>query len=99
MLKEKLTQNAQDEFILANIVEKMTRRKVDELISGIDMCSCEKCRLNACAIALNSLPPHYVTTTKGALLAEIDSLEAGYRTNITIEVTKALMIVSRQPLH
>ncbi len=99
MLEEQLTKNVQDEFILVNIVEKMTREKIDELIEGIDMCKCEKCRLNACAIALNALPPHYVTTTRGAQLAEIPTIDVNYQANITVEVTKALMTVKMQPLH
>jgi len=99
MLDEKLTKDAQVQFILVNIVEEMVRQKVNELIKDIDMCKCEKCRLNACAIALNALPCHYVTTEKGALLAKITSTEVDYQTNVTIEVTKALMIVKGRPLH
>jgi len=99
MLHEKYTNNAQDEFVLINIVEEMVRQKVNELIKDIDMCKCEKCRLNACAIALNSLTPHYVNTEKGSLLAKLQDAEVNYQMKLTVEVTKALMIVKEQPLH
>ncbi|MCX7614194.1 MAG: late competence development ComFB family protein [Clostridiales bacterium] len=99
MLDEKYTKNVQGEFILINIVEKKVLDKIDELIKDMDMCKCEKCRFNAAAIALNSLPPHYVTTTTGALLAGIISTEFNYQTNVFVEVMKALMIVKEHPLH
>ncbi len=96
---EKLTKNDDGELMLVNIVEGMVRQKVDELIETLDMCDCKRCRLNACAIALNSMPSHYVTTEKGALLGELEDVEINYQTNITVEVTKALLLVKEQPLH
>jgi competence protein ComFB len=95
----KLTKNDSGEVILVNIMEEIVRQKVTEMIKGFDMCDCMKCRLNACAIALNHLPPHYVTTEKGALFGRLESVEISNQTNITVEVTKALMIVKEHPLH
>lgn len=99
MLMERYTKDAQDTFILVNIVEDMVRNKVDELIGDFEMCQCERCRLNACAIALNALPPHYVNTEKGTQLAKLQDTEANYQARLTVEVTKALMIVKEQPMH
>ena len=99
MVDENLTKNVQDEFILVNIVEEMVTQKVNELIKDMGMCSCEKCKMNACAIALNNLPPHYVTTTRGELLVKLLSTEVNYQMNIMVEVMKALMVVKKQPLH
>ncbi len=96
---EKLTKNDDGELILVNIVEGMVIQIVDELIETMDMCNCKRCRLNACAIALNNLPSHYVTTEKGALLGELEDIEINYRTNLTVEVTKALLFVKEHPLH
>ena len=99
MAEERLTKNAQAELVLINIVEEMVRRRVDEQIKDLDMCKCDRCRLNACAIALNCLPPHYVTSERGALLGELDDTEINYQTSLTVEVMKALLIVQEQPLH
>lgn len=96
---EKLTKNDAGKLALVNIVEDMVRQKVSELIGDLDMCHCERCRLNACAIALNNLPSHYVTTQVGALLGELDDVGINYQTNITVEVTKALLVVKEHPLH
>ncbi|MPM00568.1 hypothetical protein SDC9_46795 [bioreactor metagenome] len=94
-----LTKKDKGELILINIVEEMVKQKVDEMIKDLDMCDCNKCRLNTCAIALNNLPPHYVTTEKGALLGKLEDVEINYQTNLTVEITKALMIVMEHPLH
>lgn len=96
---EKLTRDDQGDLLLVNIVEDMVRRKVDEMVRDMDMCGCERCRLNACAIALNHLPAHYVTTEKGALLGELEDVGISYQTNVTVEVTKALLVVREHPLH
>lgn len=78
MLLEGYTKGEQG-AILINIMEELVRRAVDSSIQNMDMCSCEICRLNACALALNALEPRYVTTAKGALLAEIQALRMGIR--------------------
>lgn len=96
---EKYTIIENDDVILVNIVEEMVKQKVNELIKDLDMCKCNRCRLNACAIALNNLPPQYVTTEKGALLSKLEDIDMSYQTNLIVEVTKALMIVKERPTH
>ncbi|MFB0921461.1 MAG: late competence development ComFB family protein [Oscillospiraceae bacterium] len=99
MFNENITKEEQSEMILANTTEELVRMTVDEVISKMDMCSCEICKLNACAIALNNLEPHYVTTTRGRLIAKIITLKMNHHTEVLVEVTKALLIVKKNPLH
>lgn len=87
------------EYVLVNIVESIVRQKTREHIQTMDMCCCEVCYLNACAIALNSLKQLYVTTHKGALLSRISTVSVGYQAVLTCEVIKALMIVKASPRH
>lgn len=95
---EKLTQD-EDDLILVNIFEELVKEKVKDTIQSIEMCQCKKCRMNACAIALNSLPAKYVTTTKGALLSLLAISNLSNQTTIEVEVIKALKIVRSCPLH
>lgn len=95
---EKLTQS-EDDLLLVNIFEELVRAKVKDTIHKIDMCHCTKCQLNACAIALNTLPSKYVTTTKGALLAQLDVSGLEERTAVEVEVLKALKTVKECPMH
>lgn len=87
------------DLILVNIVEALVRDKTAKLIKTIDMCQCETCYLNACAIVLNTRDPLYVTTKRGALLSRISTINYTYQTDLTVEILKALMIVKNSPRH
>lgn len=99
MLINELTKGDQNEKIMFNVMEEIVRRFVDEKIVTMDMCDCEICRMNACAIALNALPAHYVTSKRGNLLAQISEEMLSYRTQVLVETTKALLKVKEHPLH
>lgn len=99
MLNENYTKDEQGELILTNITEELVKQTVDSIISTMNMCDCEICKLNACAIALNALPPHYVTTTKGKIMAKISTEIRVYQIQVLVETTKALLIVKEHPLH
>lgn len=99
MNSERLTQSDHEAFVLVNIIEEVVRAKVREAIKETDICKCVKCELNVCAIALNALPPKYVTTKKGHLLARIGLMNTEFQMDITIQVSKALKIVKERPLH
>ena len=86
-------------LLLVNVMEEFVKEQVRETIQKLGGCDCEVCFLNACAIALNSLEPKYVTTTKGALLSQITETELGNQTNILVECTKAVMKVMENPHH
>jgi len=99
MLIEELTKNSQEDKVLFNVMEEMVRRTVDEKIETMDMCKCEICRLNACAIALNALPACYVTSRRGNLLAYVSGEMLNFKSQVLVETTKALMMVKDHPLH
>lgn len=99
MLYNNNDKSEQGEFVLINVAEQIVEQKVAELMQQTDMCRCDKCRLNACAIALNALPPHYVTTNRGELLAKVSASALDQQTEVIVEVTKALMKVKEHPMH
>lgn len=99
LLDEDYTRSQQDELLLVNIIEELVGESVNEIIPTMDMCTCDICKLNACAIALNNLKPRYVTTTKGKLIAKMPAEIINYQTQMVVEVTKALIIVKAHPLH
>lgn len=99
MNAEELTKGDQDELLLINIVEELVKDKIKEVKKTFDMCNCRICFLNACAIALNDLPPQYVTTQKGALLAELKATNTDFQSKVTVAVIKALMTVKEHPMH
>lgn len=92
-------QNKCEELILVNVVESLVKAKTRELIKTMDMCKCDKCFMDACAITLNRLKPKYVTTTKGELLSQISTFSSNYQSELMVEVLKALVTVKNSPKH
>ncbi len=86
--------------VLHNLMEDAVNNTVTELISKEkNVCSCEQCRLDIAAIALNSLPPRYVVTSKGASYARADLLEMQKYIDVIGAVTKAIKLVKEHPRH
>ena len=91
--------NEDSDLILVNVVESLIKLKTKELMKTIEMCQCEKCYLDACAIALNNTAPLYITTSKGRLLSTLSTINSGYQIEQMVEVFKALKMVSESPRH
>jgi competence protein ComFB len=87
------------EYELVNITEEVVKKKVRELMAGMDMCLCEKCYCDACALVLNALRPHYVTTEKGLLLTMLSAENSQFKADLTTAVLQALMTVKASPKH
>lgn len=88
-----------DKLIFENTVEEAVRHAVKKTIKELGACSCETCYLDACAIALNSLEPKYVTTKKGALISGIMTTKLSNQTAVVVEATKAVKQVMANPHH
>jgi competence protein ComFB len=82
-----------------NINEEFVKQTVRKTMKDLGGCQCDTCFANACAIALNELHPKYVTSKRGQLLTEIDKTKVTNQADITVEVTKAVMKVMKNPHH
>ena len=85
---------------LVNVMEKMVELKIEEHISKTKCCPCEQCVEDIKAIALNNLPPKYVSTQKGELFSRLDSIMVKqHNVDIDIAVLNAIEFVSTHPHH
>lgn len=82
-----------------NINEEFVKQCVRKTMKDLGTCDCEICFANACALALNELHPKYVTSKRGALLTEITSTKVTNQADITVEATKAVIKVMKNPRH
>lgn len=96
---ESTAKKPNDAYMLVNIIEELVKDKVRVLMASQDMCRCEKCYCDACAIALNALKPCYVTTEKGSLLSLLSAQHVGTQTELTVCVLQALLKVKSSPRH
>jgi competence protein ComFB len=87
------------EYILVNIAEELVKLKVREMMAEYDMCRCKKCFLDVCAIVLNTMDPHYVTTEKGSLFSLLEATHYQFKTDLTVCVLQAMKRVKSRPMH
>lgn len=87
-------------FKLVNVMEILVMETIEEVLkANINFCSCERCKLDLAAIALNHLPTSYVVTTEGEVLLRTSALKQQFKIDIIRAVTEAIKVVSERPHH
>lgn len=87
-------------FIIKNVSEDLIDMELDRCISSIEgMCTCERCRADVKAFALNHFPPHYVVTDMGEALVRASMLSNQFEADIITAIMSAVMVVKSKPRH
>ncbi len=85
---------------LINQTEKFVLDEMDSVLAKYpDCCKCDHCRQDIAIIALNNLPPRYVSTQKGCVFAKLDALSLEGKIELIEQIAKAVEIVKRNPHH
>lgn len=84
---------------LKNYMEEVVLSFMDEVLKDINVCSCERCKKDIAAIALNRLPTRYIVSRKGELYSRINALKQQFEVDIIAAITHAAIIVKRNPRH
>lgn len=87
------------EYVLVNIAEELIRKKAREMMAGFDMCQCDKCYLDVCAIVLNKTHAYYCTTEKGKLLSLLETTDYQFKTDLYVSMLQAMQFVKEHPRH
>ena len=82
-----------------NYMEIWVDEYMKKLCAGADFCTCDNCMRDIYALALNNLPPFYISTTKGKILAKYKVRYTQFETDIIIAVSNAIDIVKNNPNH
>ncbi|MEZ3435879.1 MAG: late competence development ComFB family protein [Lachnospiraceae bacterium] len=87
------------EFVRWNVMERIVEDKIIYFMRQFDVCTCDRCVNDTIALTLNGLLPKYLVTTPAA----VDPLLSYYTnrliSDVTVEATKACMIVKENPRH
>ncbi|NLL96732.1 MAG: late competence development ComFB family protein [Clostridiaceae bacterium] len=84
---------------MKNYMEEIVISTMDDILKDIKMCNCERCRHDIAAKALNDLPPQYIVTRKGEIYSKINNLRTQFEVDVISAITKAAIIVKRNPNH
>ncbi|MFZ5634161.1 MAG: late competence development ComFB family protein [Bacillota bacterium] len=71
----------------------------DYLKKNPGTCTCEKCREDMKALALNSIPPHYVATDKGTIIKQVSFDLIGGKAQMASAILTAIKTVGANPRH
>ncbi|HHV72552.1 MAG TPA: late competence development ComFB family protein [Clostridia bacterium] len=87
-------------MLIKNCMEDLVFNCIVDVLSKYpEFCSCDKCRADVAALALNNLPPKYIATYEGEVYAKIPTLQQQFGTDILCAVVKAMEIVQKSPRH
>ncbi len=87
------------DFVRLNVMEGIVKDKIIYFMRQFDVCTCGRCVNDTIALTMNGLLPKYIVTTPAA----VDPLMSYYTnrliSDVTVEATKACMIVKDNPRH
>ncbi|MCL2121936.1 MAG: late competence development ComFB family protein [Clostridiales bacterium] len=86
-------------FQLVNAYDEIVRMAVREVMGKTDMCKCERCFLDMCAIVFNGGYAHFVNTREGELLKKIPDMNLGNHVEMMVQVMHAARLVKTFPHH
>ncbi|MFA9399031.1 MAG: late competence development ComFB family protein [Clostridiaceae bacterium] len=87
-------------YNLMNYTEIIVDDTLDKILSTYEnICTCDKCKLDIKALALNSLPNRYIVTKKGEIFKKMDELNQQLKVDAVAAVTTAIEKVSVAPQH
>ncbi len=85
---------------MINKMEVMVEQAVNvELARRNEICSCERCKSDMIALALNMLPSRYVVTLLGEAVTNVDLESSQWKADIMMAVYRAIEIVRGRPRH
>ena len=85
--------------VMKNYMETCVQDSLKPVLESINACTCDICKYDITAIALNTLPPKYVVTRKGQIYTKLTVLHNQFDVDIITAITRAAGIVAASPRH
>ena len=82
-----------------NLMEEIVLQNVDSVMASQGCCTCDVCRTDVIAYALNHLPPHYVSTLHGRLMVKLSNCALQSQADVTTALSEAAILISKHPRH
>ena len=82
-----------------NLMELLLEELFDEMGEQLDCCKCEICRSDVVALALNNLPPRYVSTPTGEMMTKLDQITLQKKADALAALAQAAGVIKASPRH
>lgn len=87
------------DFVILNVMEAIVKEKIIYFMRQFDVCTCDRCVADTIALTLSGLMPKYIVTMPAAVSPLLSLYTNRYIADVTVEATKACMIVRENPRH
>lgn len=88
------------EYRFVNVMEQLIlRQDIDDFLRQYNVCTCERCVADVCALTLSGLPAKYVVSSKDSLSPLLSYYESKYKIYMLTEIIKACNKVRENPRH
>ena len=84
---------------MKNYMEDCVADILPSILANMDICQCERCRMDIMANVLNKLPPKYVVTKAGSFYTKLSGLQSQATVDIIAAVTNAATLIAANPRH
>ncbi|MBE3592514.1 MAG: late competence development ComFB family protein [Thermoanaerobacter sp.] len=84
---------------LKNYMEDAVDQMMDKVLKDLDVCKCERCRMDIKALTLNNLPPKYIVSEEGELYVKTNELVRQFEVDIIKAITMAAIKVNSNKRH
>ena len=82
-----------------NIMEDILELEFDTMKDSLMCCTCQRCRDDVLAIALNQIPPRYVVTEAGSVMSKLELLHSQPLADVRAALMRASLVVGKNPHH
>ncbi len=73
--------------------------RLDEYMRSEAVCSCERCRADVMALALNNLQPRYVVSVSGEVYSRYDAIKTQFQADVITTILCAIAVINKKPRH
>lgn len=92
-------EESDESYYYVNVMEAIVRKKAEEYMNTLSMCTCNRCFVDTIAVALTNLPAKYVVVQDNSTSPLLNYYSDKLEGEVTIEVMKACMLVKEHPHH
>lgn len=83
---------------MTDVNREIVQREYEALLPGIrGFCGCDTCRSDVIVYTLNRLPPHYVSSRQGEVLAELTLASDQERARLSVILLEGFRRVAMAP--